>query len=55
MTELQTTGIPEPEGPTDIIDTNYEVGQDNVQRNFGTLAFDVHNPVFAISGLVIVA
>ncbi|MBI1622707.1 hypothetical protein [Aquamicrobium zhengzhouense] len=55
MTEPQTTGIPEPEGPTDIIDTNYEVGQDNVQRNIGTLAFDVHNPVFAISGLVIVA
>jgi BCCT family betaine/carnitine transporter len=55
MTELQTTGIPEPEGPTDIIDTDYEVGQDNVRRNIGTLAFDVHNPVFAISGLVIVA
>ncbi len=32
-------------------DTDYEVGQDNVQI-FG---LDVHNPVFAISGLTIVA
>lgn len=32
-------------------DTDYEVGQDNVQ----VLGLDVHNPVFAISGLTIVA
>ena len=55
MTETQTTGIPDPEGPTDIIETDYEIGQDNVQRRMGALSFDVHNPVFAISGLVIVA
>jgi len=55
MTDTQTTGIPEPEGPTDIIETDYEIGQDNVQPSIGALAFDVHNPVFAISGLVIVA
>lgn len=55
MTDAQTTGIPEPEGPTNIIETDYEVGQDNVQPSIGALTFDVHNPVFAISGLVIVA
>ncbi len=32
-------------------DTDYEVGQDNVQ----ILGLDIHNPVFAISGLTIVA
>ncbi|MBO9401103.1 BCCT family transporter [Shimia sp. R9_3] len=32
-------------------ETDYEVGQDNVQ----VLGLDVHNPVFAISGLTIVA
>lgn len=32
-------------------DTDYEVGQDNVQL-FG---LDIHNPVFAISGLTILA
>lgn len=55
MTDAQTTGIPEPEGPTNMIETDYEVGQDNVQPSIGALTFDVHNPVFAISGLVIVA
>ncbi|TWH36606.1 MULTISPECIES: BCCT family transporter [unclassified Aminobacter] len=55
MTDAQTTGIPEPEGPTNIIETDYEVGQDNVQPSIGALTFDVHNPVFAISGLVIVS
>jgi BCCT family betaine/carnitine transporter len=55
MSDTQSTGIPDPEGPTNIIDTSYEVGQDNVRRGMGALSFDVHNPVFAISGLVIVA
>jgi BCCT family betaine/carnitine transporter len=55
MTDIQSTGIPDPEGPTNIIETDYEVGQDNVRRQMGALSFDVHNPVFAISGLVIVA
>lgn len=55
MSESQSTGIPDPEGPTNIIETDYEVGQDNVQREMGALSFDVHNPVFAVSGLVIVA
>jgi len=55
MSDTQSTGIPYPEGPTNIIETDYEIGQDNVQRRVGALSFDVHNPVFAISGLVIVA
>lgn len=55
MSEPQASGIPDPEGPTNIIETDYEIGQDNVKRKLGPLSFDVHNPVFAISGLVIVA
>lgn len=47
-------GIPAPEGPTDVIKTNYAVGQDNVADRIGPLIFDVHNPVFMISGLTIV-
>ena len=35
----------------DIIKTDYEVGQDNVE----ILGLDIHNPVFAISGLTIIA
>ncbi|MFN7004283.1 MAG: BCCT family transporter [Roseinatronobacter sp.] len=44
-------GLPAPEGASDIIETDYEIGQDNVQP-FG---LDIHNPVFLISGLTVVA
>jgi BCCT family betaine/carnitine transporter len=44
-----------PEGAADVIETNYEIGQDNIQPKIGPLVFDVHNPVFLISGLTIVA
>jgi betaine/carnitine transporter, BCCT family len=43
-----------PEGPANLIETDYEIGQDNVQPKIGPLVFDVHNPVFLISGLTIV-
>ncbi len=48
-------GIPEPEGTSDLITTNYEIGQDNLEGSVGPFGFDVHNPVFLISGLTIVA
>jgi BCCT family betaine/carnitine transporter len=44
-----------PEGAADVIETDYEIGQDNIQPKIGPLVFDVHNPVFLISGLTIVA
>ncbi|WP_071674648.1 BCCT family transporter [Nioella nitratireducens] len=52
-TELQ--GIPAPEGAADLIDTDYEIGQDNLEGTVGPFGFDIHNPVFVISGLAIVA
>lgn len=51
---MSDTGIPEPEGPTHVIDTDYEVGQDNITKKFGPFELDIHNPVFIISGLTIV-
>ena len=39
---------PAPEGPTDIIETDYEVGQDNIQPQIGPFGLDIHNPVFVI-------
>lgn len=45
---------PAPEGPTEIIETSYEVGQDNIQPRVGPFGLDIHNPVFVISGLTIV-
>ncbi len=48
-------GIPPPEGDADVIDTDYEIGQDNVTAQFGPFGLDFHNPVFALAGLSIVA
>ncbi|WCR09507.1 BCCT family transporter [Paracoccus stylophorae] len=45
--------LPEPEGPTQIIDTDYHVGQDNID-GVKPFPFDIHNPVFMISALAIV-
>ncbi len=47
-------GIPEPEGKSDIIETDYEIGQDNIETQIGPFGLDIHNPVFLISGLSIV-
>ncbi|WP_407496539.1 BCCT family transporter [Pseudooceanicola sp. MF1-13] len=46
-------GIPEPDGATEIIETDYEIGQNNIDGNVGPFGFDIHNPVFMISGLSI--
>jgi BCCT family betaine/carnitine transporter len=37
-----------------VIETDYEIGQDNVQPQVGPFGLDIHNPVFFISGLSIV-
>jgi len=55
MTHTNTHGIPAPEGDADIIDTEYEIGQDNIRASIGPFGLDIHNPVFLISGLAIVA
>ena len=55
MTDQASTGIPDPEGAADIIDTDFEIGQDNIEGNVGPFGFDIHNPVFLISGLSVVA
>ncbi|MDA3857595.1 MAG: BCCT family transporter, partial [Roseovarius sp.] len=52
--ETVNQGIPTPDGHSDLIDTEYEVGQDNVQPQVGPFGLDIHNPVFFISGLAIV-
>lgn len=51
--EPVTEALPQPEGATEIIETNFEVGQDNVQAK-APIPFDIHNPVFVISAGAIV-
>ncbi|WP_372893190.1 BCCT family transporter [Rhodosalinus sp.] len=53
MADETSPGIPAPEGDSDIIDTEYEIGQDNIEGRVGPFGFDIHNPVFVISGLVV--
>jgi len=47
--------LPPPEGASDVIDTDYEVGQQNITPRLGPFGLDIHNPVFAISALVVIA
>lgn len=53
-TEIDTS-LPAPEGESEIIQTDYEIGQDNVTPKVGPFNLDIHNPVFLISGATIVA
>jgi betaine/carnitine transporter, BCCT family len=55
MSDTGDHGLPEPEGPTDIIETDYQIGQDNIEPRIGPFGLDIHNPVFVVSGLVVVA
>ncbi len=48
-------GIPQPEGEVDLIETEYDIGQDNIEGSLGPFGFDIHNPVFLISGLSVIA
>ena len=55
MTDETSPGIPTPDGAAAVIDTDYEIGQDNKEGSVGPFGFDIHNPVFAISGVFIIA
>ncbi|AYO04316.1 BCCT family transporter [Vibrio parahaemolyticus] len=47
-------GIKRPDGKVNAIDTDYQIGQDNVALKVGPFGLDIHNRVFAISGMTIV-
>lgn len=54
--EIETEGvdpIPEPEGETEIIETEYTIGQDNFATRKWVFEFDIHNPVFPVSAIAI--
>jgi betaine/carnitine transporter, BCCT family len=45
---------PDPAPGGSIIQTDYTIGQHNITTSIGPFGLDIHNPVFAISGLSIV-
>ncbi|MBB3192464.1 BCCT family transporter [Halomonas cerina] len=46
-------GIPAPEGPANLIDTDYVIGQDNIATTKLGVSLDLHGKVFTVSSLVI--
>ncbi|XWN30636.1 MAG: BCCT family transporter [Devosia sp.] len=54
-TDADTDAVPSPDGPSDLIQTDYQIGQDNVTPKIGPFGLDIHNPVFLVSGLTIFA
>jgi BCCT family betaine/carnitine transporter len=44
-----------PDGKVTPIDTDYQIGQDNIVINVGPFGLDIHNRVFAISALAVIA
>ena len=41
-------GIPRPDGKVNAIDTDYQIGQDNIALKVGPFGLDIHNRVFLI-------
>ncbi len=52
---MAVVGLPEPSGKAAPIDTEYRIGQHNIEMKLGPFGLDVHNPVFVVSGLTVVA
>ncbi len=44
-----------PDGEVNPIDTDYQIGQDNIALKVGPFGLDIHNRVFAISALAVIA
>ncbi|WP_163559886.1 BCCT family transporter [Halomonas sp. NO4] len=51
--EKPSEGIPAPEGPANLIDTDYVIGQDNITASPMGINLDLHGKVFTFSSLVI--
>ena len=55
MSDQTAPDRPDPEGGGNPIDTEFEMGQDNVEGTVGRVPFDIHNPVFMISAISVMA
>ncbi|MBT2785134.1 MULTISPECIES: BCCT family transporter [unclassified Halomonas] len=51
--EPVSEGIPAPDGPANLIDTDYVIGQDNITTNTMGLNLDLHGKVFSISAVIV--
>ena len=53
MSDKSHEELMKPDGEVNPIDTDYQVGQDNIALKIGPFGLDIHNRVFLISGLFI--
>ncbi len=53
LDQAESVGVPAPEGPADLIDTDYVIGQDNVTTTALGVDIDLHGKVFTFSALVV--
>ncbi|MGQ7261530.1 BCCT family transporter [Vreelandella sp. V005] len=53
LEETVSEGIPAPDGPANLIDTDYVIGQDNITTNTMGVNLDLHGKVFTISAIVV--
>ncbi|HBP42871.1 MAG: BCCT family transporter [Vreelandella alkaliphila] len=51
--EPVSEGIPAPDGPANLIDTDYVIGQDNITTTRMGVSLDLHGKVFTISSIVV--
>lgn len=51
--EPVSEGIPAPDGPANLIDTDYVIGQDNFTTNTLGVNLDLHGKVFSISAVIV--
>ncbi|CZF81320.1 Glycine betaine transporter OpuD [Grimontia marina] len=54
MSDKSHEELMKPDGDVNPIDTDYQVGQDNIAMKIGPFGLDIHNRVFLISGLAVV-
>ena len=52
---MAAPGIPAPEGAANLIDTDYQIGQDNYSTSKFGIRIDIHGAVFMFSSLVVLA
>lgn len=55
MSQETNGGLKRPDGIVNAIDTDYQVGQDNVALKVGPFGLDIHNRVFAVSAFAVIA
>lgn len=53
--EPQSAGVPAPNGAANLIDTDYQIGQDNYRAKHLGISIDLHGVVFIVSAIVVLA